>query len=169
MNPSLKEVLNPGTKPVFTDFLKSQALKCGVDAGLQVTVGGINPREAIASALKQAPIAAAAAWASYTIGDAGFTGILTSEQQDALHTVLGAAYGSVLNPDKPLEGALSGAANAFIAARASKMMFGKPVEVVNEAKAQLREECRPLTKENIEQTANDILHTKTAISTILSQ
>jgi hypothetical protein len=170
MNPSLKEVLNPDNpvKPVFTDFLKSQALKCGIDAGLNVTINGVDPTQALASALKQAPLAAAAAWASYTIGDAGFTEKLTSEQQDMLHTVLGAAYGSVLNPDRPLEGALSGAANAFVAARASKMMFGTPKDVVNEAKAQLLEEDRPLTEENIEQTATDILHTKTAISTILS-
>jgi hypothetical protein len=79
MNPSLKELAENPTKPVFTDFLKSQALKCGIDAGLQVTVGGANPKQALASALKQVPIVAAAAWASYSIGDAGFTDKLTSE------------------------------------------------------------------------------------------
>jgi hypothetical protein len=48
------------------------------------------------------------------------------------------------------------------------MMFGNPEELKEQAKAQLLEEGRPLTEENIKMAANDILHTKTAISTILS-
>ena len=116
--------------------------------------------------MKEAPLQAAAAWASYTIGDGAHIGKITPEQQDLLHSVVGAAYGAALNPNKPLEGAASGAANAFIAARASKTMFGTPEEVKAQAEEALRQQGRPITEENTKLAGADILHQKTVLPTL---
>lgn len=168
-NPSLKEVLNPkGGKPIFMDFLKSQALKTGVNAGLNVTIGRESASEAMVKAVKEAPLNAVAAWASYNIGDAGFQGKITPEEQDVVHSIVGAAIGAVQNPDKPLEGAVVGGANAFVAARASKMMFGDREEIKAQAEKKVREQGLPITEENTNSTANDILHKKTVITQILA-
>lgn len=168
-NPSLKEVLKPKAgKPIFMDFLKSQALKSGVNAGLNVAIGGESVSDAMKKALKEAPLNAVAAWAAYNIGDAGFQGKLTPEEQDVMHSIVGAALGAAQNPDKLLAGAATGAANALIAARASKIAFEDREGIKNEAKENIREQGLPVTKVTMDNATSDILHQKTAITQLLA-
>lgn len=169
MNPSLKEVLTEGKiKPVFTDFLQTQALKSAVNTGLKVAVGGQPGSEALATAARDVALNSVAAWASYKVGDAGFLGKMTPDEQDLAHTGIGALFGVVAHPDKPLEGALTGGLNAFAAARASKIMFGSREEIKAQAEEELHQQGRPVTKESLEMAMNDLLHQKTALITLLS-
>lgn len=169
MNPSLKEVLSEGKiKPVFTDFLQSQALKSGVNMGLNVAVGGQPGSEALVTAARDVALNSVAAWASYKVGDAGFQGKMTPDEQDLAHTGIGALFGVVAHPDKPLEGALTGGLNAFAAARASRIMFGTHEELKTQAEEELRQQGRPVTKETLQIAMNDLLHQKTMITTLLS-
>jgi adhesin HecA-like repeat protein len=168
MNPSLKEVLEPGTKPLFTDFLQSQALKGGVNASLNVAVAGEDPGQAIISAVKQIPLNAVGAYAAYTVGDLGFQGEMNTGQQDVAHTVIGAALGGLQHTDNPLEGALVGGANAFVASHANRLILGSPEEIAAQAKQRLKDQGLPVTPENMKVAANDIVHVKTAIPTLLA-
>jgi|GEM_PF-3769792 len=109
MNPSLKEVLTEGkVKPVFTDFLHPQALKSGVNASLNIAIGGQPAQEVLKTAARDVALNSVASWASYKVGDAGFQGKMTPNEQDLAHTGIGALFGMATHLDKPLEGAITG-------------------------------------------------------------
>ncbi len=168
MNPALEAANNNKYIPGFTDFLESGALKAAIDVPLNIGIGGQSASKALLAAAKDVPLNAVAAWGAYNIGDLGFKGKISPLQQDFAHAGFHGILGAIQHPDQPVKAGITAGANAFVASRTSRMMFGSPDEINEQAKQQLREEGRPLTKENINSTAAKILYQKTAIISLLN-
>ncbi len=102
-----------GGAKVFTEHLKEQALKGGINTGVSL-LRGEKPEDAILNCLKGIAAGTLSSCMANEIGISYGNGDLDPVSHKLVHAALGAMTGAVISDD-PVRGALGGAMGSFIA------------------------------------------------------
>ncbi len=109
----LTGVLNLPPQPKgFEQHLKVNLVRAGVSAGLNMTIGGMKPEEALLSAVRMMAAGTLGGLGANEIAQVYSDGQLDYLTHKLMHALLGSGLGAILSEDIP-QGMLSGALGGF--------------------------------------------------------
>ncbi len=128
----LTGVLNLPPQPKgFEQHLKVNLVRAGVSAGLNMTIGGMKPEDALVSAVRMIAAGTLGGLGANEIAQVYSDGQLDYLTHKLMHALLGSGLGAILSEDIP-QGMLSGALGAVLAETVAEAL---PAEMTRELRA----------------------------------